>query len=158
MKFRKRPVEVEAVQWFKNGDHPAVEERKAHILFSRDGAYYYVTHYEFGSGSDMPMASNWVAVDPNSPEAQKTGAILPFAFYEVKSGEKASLKAHPELVNRYVEIQGWPRWPTEDRGYIKTLEGGHLVTPGDWIITGVKGEFYPCKPDIFKATYEPVHD
>ena len=38
--------------------------------------------------------------------------------------------------------------------YIQTLEGGHEVTPGDWIITGVKGENYPCKPDIFEATYE----
>jgi len=41
-------------------------------------------------------------------------------------------------------------------GWIETLEGGHVVTPGDWIITGVKGEHYPCKPDIFAATYEPA--
>ena len=39
---------------------------------------------------------------------------------------------------------------------IKTLEGEHIVTPGDWIITGVKGEHYPCKPDIFDMTYERV--
>lgn len=39
---------------------------------------------------------------------------------------------------------------------INTLEGKHEVTEGDWIITGVKGEKYPCKPDIFKMTYEPV--
>lgn len=38
-------------------------------------------------------------------------------------------------------------------GWIGTLEGGHEVTPGDWIITGIKGEKYPCKPE---ATYEPV--
>lgn len=37
-----------------------------------------------------------------------------------------------------------------------TLEGKHEVTPGDWIITGVKGERYPCKPDIFEMTYEKV--
>lgn len=43
-------------------------------------------------------------------------------------------------------------------GFISTLEGGHVVCPGDWIITGVKGEHYPCKPDIFEATYEPVED
>ena len=43
-----------------------------------------------------------------------------------------------------------------DHGWIDTLEGGHNVCPGDWIITGVKGERYPCKPDIFSATYEPV--
>lgn len=39
---------------------------------------------------------------------------------------------------------------------IKTPEGGVTAEPGDWIITGVKGERYPCKPDIFAATYEPV--
>ena len=39
---------------------------------------------------------------------------------------------------------------------IDTLEGGHVVTPGDWIIIGVKGERYPCKPDIFALTYEPM--
>ena len=39
---------------------------------------------------------------------------------------------------------------------ITTLEGPHKVTPGDWIIKGVKGELYPCKPDIFEATYEAV--
>ena len=40
--------------------------------------------------------------------------------------------------------------------HIETLEGVMLAEPGDWIIRGVKGEFYPCKPDIFEATYEPV--
>ena len=43
-----------------------------------------------------------------------------------------------------------------EHGWIDTLEGGHIVCPGDFIITGVKGEHYPCKPDIFEATYEPV--
>uniref|UniRef100_A0A6M3LGX0 Uncharacterized protein n=1 Tax=viral metagenome TaxID=1070528 RepID=A0A6M3LGX0_9ZZZZ len=42
------------------------------------------------------------------------------------------------------------------QGTIETLEGPHIVSIGDWIITGVKGEKYPCKPDIFEATYEPV--
>lgn len=37
---------------------------------------------------------------------------------------------------------------------IPTLEGIMLAVPGDWIIKGVKGEFYPCKPDIFEMTYE----
>lgn len=45
-----------------------------------------------------------------------------------------------------------------DHGWVDTLEGGHVVCPGDWIITGVKGEFYPCKPDIFEQTYERVDD
>jgi hypothetical protein len=38
----------------------------------------------------------------------------------------------------------------------ETLEGPLKASPGDWIIKGVKGEFYPCKPDIFEATYEPA--
>ena len=38
--------------------------------------------------------------------------------------------------------------------YIRTLEGSHMATPGDYIIKGVKGEFYPCKPDIFAQTYD----
>jgi hypothetical protein len=44
----------------------------------------------------------------------------------------------------------------QDGWGIETLEGMMLVTPGDWIITGVKGERYPCKPDIFDMTYEAV--
>jgi hypothetical protein len=39
---------------------------------------------------------------------------------------------------------------------IPTLEGQHIATEGDWIIKGVNGEFYPCKPDIFEKTYELV--
>lgn len=46
--------------------------------------------------------------------------------------------------------------PLPDLLEIITLEGKHLVSWGDYIIRGVKGEFYPCKPDIFAATYEPV--
>lgn len=38
---------------------------------------------------------------------------------------------------------------------ILTPEGDHRASPGDWIIKGINGEFYPCKPDIFSATYEP---
>ena len=41
---------------------------------------------------------------------------------------------------------------------INTLEGIMRGEKGDWIIRGVKGELYPCKPDIFEATYEPVED
>jgi hypothetical protein len=39
---------------------------------------------------------------------------------------------------------------------IETREGAMRAEPGDWIIKGVKGEFYPCKPDIFAATYDPA--
>lgn len=40
---------------------------------------------------------------------------------------------------------------------IATLEGNHIARRGDYIIKGVKGELYPCKPDIFHTTYEPVN-
>jgi len=41
---------------------------------------------------------------------------------------------------------------------IKTLEGRYNVTPNDWIIKGIEGEFYPCKPEIFKKTYDEVFE
>lgn len=41
---------------------------------------------------------------------------------------------------------------------IPTLEGEHIANEGDYIIRGVKGEYYPCKPDIFKQTYEEAED
>lgn len=46
--------------------------------------------------------------------------------------------------------------PYSPKFMIRTLEGEHIASPGDWIIKGVKGEFYPCKPDIFSSTYERV--
>lgn len=63
----------------------------------------------------------------------------------------------------------WPDWAVKafDDGtlqvgdhsvQIKTLEGEMVGDRADWIIRGVKGELYPCKPDIFAATYEPVGD
>jgi hypothetical protein len=42
--------------------------------------------------------------------------------------------------------------------FISTLEGEMTASEGDWIIKGVQGEFYPCKPSIFAATYEPAED
>jgi hypothetical protein len=45
-----------------------------------------------------------------------------------------------------------------DEIVIKTLEGDMTAANGDWIIRGIKGELYPCKNDIFEATYEPVED
>ena len=46
------------------------------------------------------------------------------------------------------------RKPLGAHGSIDTLEGSHIVCPGDWIITGVAGEAYPCKPDIFEQSYD----
>ncbi len=54
-------------------------------------------------------------------------------------------------------FDGTIHWTVEDRALlIPTLEGVMTAQPNDWIIRGVKGEFYPCKPDIFAATYEPA--
>lgn len=52
------------------------------------------------------------------------------------------------------DVAEWDDQPFRIR--IRTLEGEMWATEGDWIIKGVKGEFYPCKPDIFGATYEPA--
>jgi hypothetical protein len=52
------------------------------------------------------------------------------------------------------EGKGWPDDP--EHIAIDTLEGTMRADVGDWVIRGVKGEFYPCKPDIFEATYEVV--
>ena len=91
-KYRKKPVVIEATQWFKDGDHP-------HVLMC---------------WFDDSGKVRWAPGDHQS-----------------------------------VNIFGCVQKPA-----IATLEGWHAVTPGDFIITGVKGEHYPCKPDIFKMTYE----
>ena len=44
--------------------------------------------------------------------------------------------------------------PVGGSPFIRTLEGDMTISKGDWVIKGVKGEFYPCKPDIFEQTYE----
>lgn len=51
-------------------------------------------------------------------------------------------------------MAGKVRYPEDGTMLINTLEGVMCAQPGDWIIRGVKGELYPCKPDIFEATYE----
>lgn len=98
-RFRKKPVEVDAYQWFKNGDHP-----------------------EDGDGScDGKVVRRFRRPDI--------------------SGDWQCSVCGKEY---------------QDHGWIDTLEGGHIVCPGDWIITGVKGEKYPRKPDVFDGTYVPV--
>lgn len=94
MKFRKKPVVVEAYQWFK------VAPFEEDVI--RDVDYF--RHPEI----------------PGTKVCEHCGKTM------------------------------------HEHGYMDTLEGGHTVCPGDWIITGVKGEKYPCKPDIFAATYEPA--
>lgn len=99
MKYRKRPIVIEATQWFKNGDHP----------------------------EDKPDQPGW------------EGHVVRYYRHPNVHGDSACLScAHT------IHYHGW----------VDTPEGGHRVCPGDWIITGIKGEHYPCKPDIFEATYE----
>lgn len=94
--FRKKPVTIQAHQWFQHGDHPDdfSDNEKMVVRYYRDGADH--------------------------------------------------------------EVCGVCSKPMLNHGWIETLEGGHRVCPGDWIITGVQGERYPCKPDIFALTYEPA--
>jgi hypothetical protein len=96
MKFRKKLVVIEATQWRKMGDHPAVVDA-------------------------------WKNAD---------GIIIP----------SSSLRPASNVYSFYRTCA------------IETLEGWHQVSVGDWIITGVQGEHYPCKPDIFALTYEEVND
>jgi len=60
---------------------------------------------------------------------------------------------------RFVPLDQFSEAGEDERGVyltIRTLEGTMRADEGDWIIRGVKGEHYPCKPDVFAATYEPV--
>jgi len=106
--FRKKPVVVEAHEWWKNGDHPLDESRTA--------------------------GATWREDDPEGKLVRR------FASPERPSTSRC------EKCKKIMAVHGW----------IDTLEGGHIVCPGDFIITGVAGEHYPCKPSIFAATYEPV--
>ena len=117
-KYRKKPVVIEATQWFKNGDHP-LDYSKVH-----DG---------FENGVLRPFY-------PLEREANGwEGDIVRYYRRPDDSGDRTCEKCGDTMHNH---------------GWIDTLEGGHIVCPGDWIITGVKGEHYPCKPDIFEMTYE----
>jgi hypothetical protein len=70
------------------------------------------------------------------------------------TGTNASEMRDFITVPHRVEIEDEPEPHARRFLVIHTLEGDMAATPGDWIIKGVKGEFYPCKPDIFAATYE----
>ena len=62
----------------------------------------------------------------------------------------------PYEAHSFPDGKGYPAHPGGIN--IHTLEGDMLASPGDWIIKGTKGEFYPCKPDVFADVYEPVTD
>lgn len=81
--------------------------------------------------------------DGSRPQVIREGAVVRYFRHPVTPGAKQC--EHCLLAMR-------------DHGWIDTLEGGHIVCPGDFIITGIKGERYPCKPDIFADTYDAVAD
>jgi hypothetical protein len=113
MKFRKKPVVIEAHRWFQNGDHP------------KDDCYY---------------------IDDKSPDRYLSEGKLVRRF------------RHPNLAGTNLcELVGC-RQALSRHGWIDTLEGGHRVCPGDWIIEGVEGEFYPCKNSILEKTYDHVNE
>lgn len=74
----------------------------------------------------------------------------PDAFYNETHSDFLALAVCGAEDHGHIESD-WKRVP-----HIHTLEGSHMVRRGDWVIRGVKGEFYPCRPDIFASTYEPV--
>lgn len=59
-------------------------------------------------------------------------------------------------ISEFIKTRAATTGKAGDELSIETLEGWIRAMPGDWIIKGVKGEFYPCKPDIFEATYDKV--
>jgi hypothetical protein len=122
MKFRKKPVVIEATQWFKNGDHPE------DYAEDRDG---------LKDGEMVTFAAEYCK------EQGWEGRVVRYYRHPDVPGESLC-----EQCGQTHHVHGW----------IDTLEQGHRVCPGDWIITGVKGECYPCKPDIFAMTYEPVEE
>ena len=66
---------------------------------------------------------------------------------------------HPDWLKAAFELGfAWYQGGGDPYITIKTLEGDHRARHGDWIIRGVKGELYPCKPDIFEATYDLVEE
>lgn len=63
------------------------------------------------------------------------------------------------IVDRAMMSELWlSEGSSSGRYYISTLEGDMIVSEGDYIIKGIKGEFYPCKPDVFEMTYERIND
>lgn len=74
----------------------------------------------------------------------------PGGFSEVPDWIKAALAFSPGTAGSVIRMG--------DDLDVWTLEGKMTARPGDWLIRGIKGEVYPCKPDIFSATYEPAED
>lgn len=78
----------------------------------------------------------------------------PLVDWMLNNGATARWHEHEDAWESEDGEQGRPADP--EHIAIDTLEGTMRADIGDWIIRGVKGEFYPCKPDIFEATYDPA--
>lgn len=65
------------------------------------------------------------------------------------------MKRTQKFVKKPVVIEAYQ---TDHEMIIQTLEGPLRAAPGDWIITGIRGEQYPCKPDVFEKTYQLVDE
>ena len=99
------------------------------------------------------------------PEALRfTKKPVVIEAFQMTKERRASNADWPEWMHRAWQLDReapGSLYPTEEGTRdgtlsIGTLEGPHLVSWGDWIIQGVKGELYPCKDEIFRLTYEPV--
>lgn len=103
---------------------------------------------QWHKNGDHPL-DNCHEVHPDPESATQFESFL-------SEGEVVGYYRHPD-VHGQAQCGGCGRI-MNDHGWIDTLEGGLIVCPGDWIITGVAGEVYPCKPEIFAQTYDAVPD
>jgi len=147
MKFQRRnPVIVEAVQWFKEGDHPDVTVRHPEIVFSQDGALFYVS-----SVDDACRPKFWMPVDESSFRVDE---VLPFAFWKVRSGEVVLADTRPDLYVRYWKRAGWEHTP-KTLAYVKYRSEPVWVEPGMWIVQS-GSEVFALIDSVFNAAYEPA--
>jgi hypothetical protein len=134
MKFRKRPVVIEATQWFKNGDHPDDGDERFQPKAAPPNPYVDVPSDANGSASDPRYTGEFAG-------ERYEGKVVRYYRRPDDPGTRGCVHCGRNM---------------HDHGWIDTSEGGHIVCPGDWVITGVKGERYPCKPNIFAETYDPA--
>jgi hypothetical protein len=147
-KFIRKPVEIEAEQYFHGKPCQGVKVTNPEVIFSLSGKHFYVTHCN-------PMPRDWLSLEKKDDGLYEA---LPFAFYEVKSGERQPVsESNAQLVKLYTEVfqLGQP----VPYAWIETIHKGQTVQvqEGDWIIPEPDGvHYYPCKPDVFEQTYERV--
>lgn len=102
------------------------------------------------------------ATDPTRPRRYRKRPVVIEAIqlavepaYDDQAGRAAAQAYHDEIAE-WINANGGEADAGVNYVEIETLEGDMTARPEDWIIRGVQGEFYPCKPDIFEQTYEPA--